>query len=70
MHEGTFVFSQLMEFVPWQRFQTCVNRYGGDYKLASYKCVEQFRVMAFTGGTSFRAENQPADWKVTASLLR
>ena len=31
MHEGKFVFSQLMEFVPWRRFQTCVNRYGGDY---------------------------------------
>jgi hypothetical protein len=47
MHEGKFVFSQLMEFVPWRRFQTCVNRYGGDYKVGTYKCVEQFRVMAF-----------------------
>jgi hypothetical protein len=47
MHDGKFVFSQLMEFVPWRRFQTCVNRYGGDYKVASYKCIEQFRVMAF-----------------------
>ena len=47
MHEGKFIFSQLMEFVPWRRFQTCVNRYGGDYKVGTYKCVEQFRVMAF-----------------------
>jgi len=47
MHEGKLVFSQLMEFVPWRRFQTCVNRYGGDYKVGTYKCVEQFRVMAF-----------------------
>ena len=47
MHEGKFVFSQLMEFIPWRRFQTCVNRYGGDYKVGTYKCVEQFRVMAF-----------------------
>ena len=47
MHEGKFVFSQLMEFVPWRRFQTCVNRYGGDYKVGTYQCVEQFRVMAF-----------------------
>jgi hypothetical protein len=36
-----------MEFVPWRRFQTCVNRYGGDYKVGTYNCVEQFRVMAF-----------------------
>jgi len=47
MHEGKFVFSQLMDFVPWRRFQTCVNRYGGDYKVGTYQCVEQFRVMAF-----------------------
>jgi hypothetical protein len=47
MHEGKFIFSQLMEFVPWRRFQTCVNRYGGDYKVGAYKCIEQFRVMAF-----------------------
>jgi hypothetical protein len=47
MHEGKFVFSQLMEFVPWRPFQTCVNGYGGDYKVGTYKCVEQFRVMAF-----------------------
>jgi hypothetical protein len=36
-----------MDFVPWRRFQTCVNRYGGDYKVGSYHCAEQFRVMAF-----------------------
>jgi hypothetical protein len=47
MHEGKFIFSQLMKFVPWRRFQTCVNRYGGDYKVGAYNCVEQFRVMAF-----------------------
>ena len=47
MFKGKFVFSQLMDFVPWRRFQTCVNRYGGDYKVGTYQCVEQFRVMAF-----------------------
>jgi hypothetical protein len=47
MHEGKFIFSQLMEFVPWRRFQTCVNRYRGDYKVGTYRCAEQFRVMAF-----------------------
>jgi hypothetical protein len=47
MYEGKLVFSQLMDFVPWRRFHTCVKRYGGDYKLKTYKCAEQFRVMAF-----------------------
>jgi hypothetical protein len=47
MYDGRIIFSQLMDFVPWRRFQTCVNRYRGDYKLKTYKCAEQFRVMAF-----------------------
>lgn len=47
MFEGKYIFSQLMDFVPWRRFQTCVNRYNGDFKIQSYRCAEQFRVMAF-----------------------
>ena len=47
MYEGRLIFSQLMDFVPWRRFQTCVKRYGGDCKVKTYTCAEQFRVMAF-----------------------
>ena len=47
MYEGKLIFSQLMDFVPWRRFQTCVTRYRGDYKVKTYSCAEQFRVMAF-----------------------
>jgi len=47
MYEGKLIFSQLMDFVPWRRFQTCVKRYRGDYKVKTYRCAEQFRVMAF-----------------------
>ncbi len=47
MYEGKLIFSQLMDFIPWQRFQTCVKRYRGDYKVKTYTCAEQFRVMAF-----------------------
>lgn len=47
MHTGRLVFSQLMEFLPWRRFDTCVRRYRGDRKIKSFSCVEQFRVMAF-----------------------
>jgi hypothetical protein len=36
-----------MDFVPWRRLQTCIDRYGGDYKIQTYPCAEQFRVMAF-----------------------
>ena len=47
MYEGKLIFSQLMDFVPWRRFHTCVKRYRGNYKVKTYTCAEQFRVMAF-----------------------
>jgi hypothetical protein len=47
MFEGKYIFSQLMDYVPWRRLQTCVNRYNGDYKIKTYQCAELFRVMAF-----------------------
>jgi hypothetical protein len=47
MFDGKFIFSQLMDFIPWRRFQTCVDRYDGDNKIQTYRCAEQLRVMAF-----------------------
>ena len=47
MHAGKLVFSQLMEFLPWRRFDTCVRRYRGDRKIKTFSCSEQLRVMAF-----------------------
>ena len=47
MHAGKLVFSQLMEFLPWRRFETCVRRYRGDYKIKTYPCSEHLRVMSF-----------------------
>jgi hypothetical protein len=47
MHTRKLVFSQLMDFLPWRRFDTCVRRYHGDRKIKSYPCSEHWRVMAF-----------------------
>ena len=47
MHEGKLVFSQVMDFLPWRRFETCVRRYGGDHKIKTFPCAEHLRVMAF-----------------------
>jgi hypothetical protein len=47
MHQGKFVFSQIMELVPWERFQTCANRYKGDYYVKDFKCTDYFKVMLF-----------------------
>jgi hypothetical protein len=47
MHAGQLVFSQVMEFLPWRRFDTCVRHYHGDRKVKTFPCAEQLRVMAF-----------------------
>ena len=47
MHQGKFVFSQIMDLIPWKRFQTCVDRYKGDYRIQEFKCSDFFKVMIF-----------------------
>tara|TARA_B100000315_G_C14508449_1_gene555805 strand:- start:118 stop:1209 length:1092 start_codon:yes stop_codon:yes gene_type:complete len=47
MFAGATIFTQLMDVVPWRRFQTCVTRCQGDYKVKTFTCAEHFRVMAF-----------------------
>ncbi len=47
MYVGKTLFAQLMEFVPWTSFQRIVARYGGDTRVRTLNCAEQFRVMAF-----------------------
>ena len=36
-----------MDFLPLRRFQTCVRRYRGNYKVKDFSCLDQFRCMAF-----------------------
>jgi len=52
MNEGRTVFSQLMDFLPLHRFRHCVERYGGDYKIQSFTCLDQFLCLAFAQLTS------------------
>ena len=47
MNLGKTLLAQLMEFVPWTRFARIVARYGGDSRVRSLSCTEQFRAMAF-----------------------
>jgi hypothetical protein len=47
MNAGKTLFSQLMEFVPWTSVARIVERYGGNHRVRSLSCAEQFRVMAF-----------------------
>src|ERR1700756_1520077 len=44
-----------MDFVPWTSFDRIVARYGGDVRVRSLRCGEQFRIMAFAQMT-YRGE--------------
>lgn len=47
MRAGKFVFAQLMEFLPWKRFQRLVAKYGGDRYVKHFSSANQFLCMAF-----------------------
>jgi Domain of unknown function (DUF4372)/Transposase DDE domain len=47
MSHGQYVFAQLMDHAPLTTFRRCVARYGGDYKIKHFSCLDQFRCLAF-----------------------
>ncbi len=47
MYVGKTLFAQIMDFVPWTSFRRIVARYGGDRRVRTLNCAEQFRVLAF-----------------------
>ncbi len=47
MNTGKTIFAQVMDQLPLPAFRKCVQRYGGDYKIKTFSCLDQFLVMAF-----------------------
>ena len=47
MNIGSTLYSQLMAHLPWTTFDRIVERYGGDHKVRTLTCREQYRAMAF-----------------------
>jgi hypothetical protein len=47
MNTGKTLFAQIMEYLPWNTFYRIVSRYKGDYRIRTFRCSEQLRVMAF-----------------------
>ena len=47
MYLGKTLFAQVMDFLPWKTFHRIVDRYGGNRRIRTLSCAEQFRVMAF-----------------------
>ena len=47
MHEGRTVFAQLMDEFPKHEFNRCVERYGGNHRVRTLSCYDQYMIMAF-----------------------
>ncbi len=47
MNSGKTMFTQVMDLMPWTGFMRIVAHYGGDTRVRSFTCAEQFRAMAF-----------------------
>lgn len=47
MNQGKYVFAQIFEFVSYNDFLKCVERYDGDYRSRHFSCWKQFLCMGF-----------------------
>src|SRR5438105_7787133 len=47
MNQGTTVLAQIIAFVDYETFRSCVRRYDGDRRVRDLSCWEQFLAMAF-----------------------
>lgn len=47
MHKGQYVFNQIISFVSRHLFDQCVEKFGGDRRIKTLSCWQQFLVMTF-----------------------
>jgi DDE family transposase/uncharacterized protein DUF4372 len=47
VNAGRTIFAQLMDFLSPYEFRVCVDRYGGEYKVQTFSCWDQFLCLAF-----------------------
>lgn len=47
MHQGKYVFAQIMALLPRHEFDSCVLRYHGERYAKNFSCHDQFLAMAF-----------------------
>ena len=47
MYTGKLIFSQVVDYLPLHTFRRCVKRYGGNHKVKSFTCLDQYLCMVF-----------------------
>jgi len=55
MHQGKYVFAQIIDFVSQFEFNKCVNRYHGNQRTRNLSCRDQFLALAFGQLTNLRS---------------
>ena len=64
MNTGKTLFAQLMDFLPWTTFTRIVDRYGGDHRVRTLSCAEQYRSMAFAQLTYRESLRDIETWRI------
>ena len=70
MNTGKTLFAQLMDFLPWTTFTRIVDRYGGDHRVRTLSCAEQYRSMAFAQLTYRESLRDRPHYDILPSLNR
>jgi hypothetical protein len=47
MNVGQLVFAQITQHLPLTTYRRCVSRYGGEHKVKTFSCLDQYLCMAF-----------------------
>lgn len=55
MFDGKYIFSQITDFIPRRRFDTCVRRYRGNKKIRNFTCRDQLLALMFGQLTGLRS---------------
>jgi len=55
MFKDRYIFSQVADFVPRRAFTNCIRKYGGDKKIKSLTCRDQFLALMFGQLTALKS---------------
>lgn len=55
MHQGKYIFSQIVEYINQYEFDNCVNRYDGNRRVRNFDCRDQLLALIFGQLTNLRS---------------
>jgi len=55
MHQGKYIFAQIVEFITQYEFDKCVKQYDGDSRVRNLSCRDQFLSLVFGQLTNLRS---------------